>query len=224
LIKVLIVEDDPMVAELNKHYLDQVEGFVLVGMVSNGAEALEFLKLNEVTLILLDIFMPIVDGMELLQSIRSLGHNIDIIMITAARNSASIQNSLRQGVVDYLIKPFQFERLYAALIAYRDRIQLIQDSTVLNQNEIDRRILSKGDLPLGDLPKGIERETLNAILEQAKQYSKPFTTEELAKCVGVSRVSVRKYLTFLKETGTLQARLIYRAVGRPVTMFCYIKQ
>ena len=224
MIKVLIVEDDPMVAELNKHYLDQVEGFVLVGMVSNGAEALEFLKLNEVTLILLDIFMPIVDGMELLQSIRSLGHNIDIIMITAARNSASIQNSLRQGVVDYLIKPFQFERLYAALIAYRDRIQLIQDSTVLNQNEIDRRILSKGDLPLGDLPKGIERETLNAILEQAKQYSKPFTTEELAKCVGVSRVSVRKYLTFLKETGTLQARLIYRAVGRPVTMFCYIKQ
>jgi len=224
LIKVLIVEDDPMVAELNKHYLDQVEGFVLVGMVSNGAEALEFLKLNEVTLILLDIFMPIVDGMELLQSIRSIGHNIDIIMITAARNSASIQNSLRQGVVDYLIKPFQFERLYAALIAYRDRIQLIQDSTVLNQNEIDRRILSKGDLPLGDLPKGIERETLNAILEQAKQYSKPFTTEELAKCVGVSRVSVRKYLTFLKETGTLQARLIYRAVGRPVTMFCYIKQ
>ncbi|AJQ27918.1 response regulator [Pelosinus fermentans] len=224
MIKVLIVEDDPMVAELNKHYLDQVEGFVLVGMVSNGAEALEFLKLNEVTLILLDIFMPIVDGMELLQSIRSLGHNIDIIMITAARNSASIQNSLRQGVVDYLIKPFQFERLYAALIAYRDRIQLIQDSTVLNQNEIDRRILSKGDLPVGDLPKGIERETLNAILEQAKQYSKPFTTEELAKCVGVSRVSVRKYLTFLKETGTLQARLIYRAVGRPVTMFCYIKQ
>ncbi len=224
MIKVLIVEDDPMVAELNKHHLGQVEGFALVGMVSNGAEALEFLKRNEVNLILLDIFMPIVDGMELLQSIRSIGHNIDIIMITAARNSASIQSSLRKGVVDYLIKPFQFERLYAALIAYRDRIQVINDSTTLNQDEIDRRILSKGDLPVGDLPKGIERETLNAILEQAKQYSKPFTTEELAQCVGVSRVSVRKYLTFLKETGTLQARLIYRSVGRPVTMFCYVKQ
>jgi CitB family two-component system response regulator MalR len=224
LIKVLIVEDDPMVAELNKHYLEQVEGFVLVGTMSNGAEALEFLKTNEVTLILLDIFMPIVDGMELLHNIRLLDHSIDIIMITAARDSVSIQSSLRQGVVDYLVKPFQFERLYAALIAYRDRIQLIQDSTVLNQNEIDRRILSKGELPVGDLPKGLERDTLNSILTQAKLLSASFTTEEMAKCVGISRVSVRKYLTFLKETGTLQGKLIYRAVGRPVTTFCYIKR
>jgi len=224
LIKVLIVEDDPMVAELNKHYLEQVEGFSLVGMVSNGAEALEFLKTQEVTLILLDIFMPIVDGMELLNRIRSIGHNIDIIMITAARNSVNIQNSLRQGVVDYLVKPFQFERLYAALIAYRERIQLIEECAVLNQNEIDRRILSKGDLPAGDLPKGLERETLNSVLEQAKLYSTAFTTEEMAQKVGVSRVSVRKYLTFLKETGTLQARLVYHAVGRPVTMFRYIKK
>lgn len=224
MIKVLIVEDDPMVAELNKHYLEQVEGFVLVGTVSNGAEALEFLKTNEVTLILLDIFMPIVDGMKLLHNIRLLDHSIDIIMITAARDSVSIQNSLRQGVVDYLVKPFQFERLYAALIAYRDRIQLIQDSTVLNQNEIDRRILSKGELPVGDLPKGLERDTLKSILTQAKLFSTSFTTEEMAKCVGISRVSVRKYLTFLKETGTLQGKLIYRAVGRPVTTFCYIKR
>jgi CitB family two-component system response regulator MalR len=224
LINVLIVEDDPMVAELNKHYLEQVEGFVLVGMVSNGAEALEFLNTNQVTLILLDTFMPIVDGMELLHNIRQLDHSIDIIMITAARDSVSIQNSLRQGVVDYLVKPFRFERLYAALIAYRDRIQLIQDSTVLNQNEIDRRILSKGELPVGDLPKGLERDTLNTILTQAKLFSTSFTTEEMAKCVCISRVSVRKYLMFLKETGTLQGKLIYRAVGRPVTTFCYIKR
>ena len=224
MINVLIVEDDPMVAELNKHYLEQVEGFVLVGMVSNGAEALEFLNTNQVTLILLDTFMPIVDGMELLHNIRQLDHSIDIIMITAARDSVSIQNSLRQGVVDYLVKPFHFERLYAALIAYRDRIQLIQDSTVLNQNEIDRRILSKGELPVGDLPKGLERDTLNSILTQAKLFPTSFTTEEMAKCVGISRVSVRKYLTFLKETGTLQGKLIYRAVGRPVTTFCYIKR
>lgn len=224
MIKVLIVEDDPMVAELNKHYLEQVEGFSLVGIVSNGAEALEFLKNNEVTLILLDIFMPIIDGMELLKQIRTIGHNIDIIMITAARNSANIQSSLRQGVVDYLIKPFQFERLYAALIAYRDRSQLMEESAVLNQNEIDHRILAKGELPAGDMPKGLERETLNLVLEQAKLYTASFTTEEMAQCVGVSRVSVRKYLTFLKETGVLQARLIYRAVGRPVTMYRYIKR
>ncbi|SFM26221.1 response regulator [Pelosinus propionicus] len=224
MIKVLIVEDDPMVAELNKHYLEQVEGFALAGIVSNGAEALEFLKENEVTLILLDIFMPIVDGMELLHHIRLLDQSIDIIMITAARDSVNIQNSLRQGVVDYLVKPFQFERLYAALISYRERIQLIQDSTVLNQNEIDRRILSKGELPVGDLPKGLERDTLNRILAQAKLFPASFTTEEMAKCVGISRVSVRKYLTFLKDTGTLQGKLNYQAVGRPVTTFCYLKR
>jgi CitB family two-component system response regulator MalR len=224
LIKVLIVEDDPMVAELNKHFLEQVEGFSLAGIAYNGAEALDFLKTHEVRLILLDIFMPIVDGMELLNRIRSIGQNIDIIMITAARNSVSIQNSLRQGVVDYLIKPFQFERLHAALIAYRERIQLIEECAVLNQNEIDCRILSKGDLSARELPKGLERETLDIVLEQAKRYSASFTTEEMAKLVGVSRVSVRKYLKFLKETGVLQAKLTYRSVGRPVTMYSYINR
>lgn len=224
MIKVLIVEDDPMVAELNKHFLEQVEGFSLAGTVYNGAEALEFLKTHEVNLILLDIYMPIVDGAELLNRIRSIGHNIDIIMITAARNSVNIQNSLRQGVVDYIIKPFQFERLHAALIAYRERIQLIEESAVLNQNEIDSRILSKGDLSVKELPKGLEQEMLDIVLAQAKLYSTPFTTEEMAKSVGRSRVSIRKYLKFLRETGVLQGKLTYQSVGRPVTMYSYINR
>ena len=224
MIKVLIVEDDPMVAELNSHYLQQIEGFVLAGVASNGLAALDFLKETEVNLILLDIFMPRLNGLELLNQIRTAGHGVDIIMVTAARDSVSIQNSLRQGVVDYLVKPFQFERLYAALVAYRERIHLIRQQVVLNQDEIDHQILSKGDLLAGELPKGLDHETLNLVLEHVKSCTTPFTTEEMAGHVGMSRVSVSKYLKFLKKIGVLAGRLTYQSAGRPVNMYSYTKR
>lgn len=221
MIKVLIVEDDPMVAELNRGYLDEVEGFTLVGIAKNGAEALTFLGNNEIDLILLDIFMPNIDGMELLRRIRSFGHRIDVIMVTAARNSASIQDALRQGVVDYLVKPFSFERLYASLMAYKNRRQVITESAVLNQSEIDHRILAKSNLSTRELPKGLDSDTLSLVLEHIKQCPEAFTTEEMAGHVGISRVSMRKYLDFLKDTGVLERKLVYRSVGRPVSMYRY---
>lgn len=219
MISVLIVEDDPMVAELNKRYLAQIEGFSLAGIVQNGAEALAFLEQNEVQLILLDIFMPDIDGMELLSRIRAVGRGVDVIMVTAARSSSSIQNALRHGVVDYLIKPFEGERLHAALEAYKERSQLMADSTVLNQTEIDRCILAKSDLQPDELPKGLNRDTLSLVLETVKKCTEPFTTEEMARQVGISRVSLRKYLEFLRENGVLYSKLAYLSVGRPVCTY-----
>ena len=219
MIKVLIVEDDPMVAELNSHYLGQVEGFVLAGVVANGLEALDFLKETEVDLILLDIFMPRLNGLELLNQIRMTGQGIDIIMVTAARDSMSIQNSLRQGVVDYLVKPFQFERLHAALVAYRERSHLISQQENFNQDEIDHQILSKGTLAAGELPKGLDPETLHLVLEHIKNSNTSFTTEEMAGRVGMSRVSVSKYLKYLKQIGVLDGKLTYQSAGRPVNMY-----
>lgn len=222
MIKVLIVEDDPMVAELNRGYVEEVEGFTFTGLVKNGEEALAFLEKNVVDLILLDVFMPNLDGMELLARIRTLGHKVDVIMVTAARSSENIEDALRQGVVDYLVKPFQFERLYASLVAYRKRRQIIAESDALDQLEIDSRILAKNNLSVKkELPKGLDGETLAMILDHVKQCQEPFTTEEMAGRVGISRVSLRKYLDFLKTWGVLQRRLIYRSVGRPVSMYSY---
>ena len=117
MIEVLIVEDDPMVAELNKKYLQMISGFNLIANVNNGEQALHFIHDNHIDLILLDVFMPKLNGLELLQHIRISYPKIDIIMVTAACNTADIQTALRLGVIDYIVKPFTFERLRTALIS-----------------------------------------------------------------------------------------------------------
>ena len=224
MIRVLIVEDDPMVAELNRHYLKQMEGFQLAGIVGNGEEALNFLRGNDVELILLDVFMPNVDGMEFLRQIRLAGHKVDIIMVTAARNSSHIENALRYGVVDYVVKPFDYERLRTALIAYRERICLLGESDSLNQQEIDRGIFIKPVVTSLEVPKGLEREMLQIIDEKLRTTADFVTIEELSRQVGLSRVSLRKYLHYLEDVGKIEVKLTYRPVGRPVKMFRYISK
>ena len=223
MINVLLVEDDPMVAELNRHYLKQVEGFQLAGIVANGEEALAFLQEIDVELVLLDLFMPNIDGMEFLNRIRSTGRNVDVIMVTAARSSGHIEKALRHGVVDYVVKPFDYERLRTALIAYRERIRLLGENGPLNQQEIDRGIFTKPILSPTEKPKGLERETLQIIGERLRQTPGFVTTEQLASQIGISRVSLRKYLNYLKDIGKIEVKLTYRSVGRPVNMYRYIK-
>ena len=213
----MIVEDDPMVAELNRRYLEQVEGFTLVASARSVDEALSQLGQHHIDLILLDIFMPGMNGLELLARIRETGRAVDVILVTAACDSHSINEALRSGAVDYLIKPFEFERLHAALSRYRERAVLIKEQPVLTQSELDQCILCKTRSAEENLPKGLDRNTLNKVWENIRQIgNNSFTTEELANFVGISRVSMRKYLGFLKQIGVVSLDVTYGAVGRPV--------
>lgn len=217
MIRVLIVEDDPMVAEFNKRYLARTEGFELVAVAASGDEALAVLARESVDLVLLDIFMPGKTGLELLSDIRRAGRGVDVILVTAAADRGSIQKALQYGAVDYLIKPFEFERLNASLTAYRDRVRLMRHSAVLSQADLDRRILHK-DLPSQtELPKGLDRNTLRRTWTKiAATGAAAFSTEDMARAVGISRVSMRKYLDFLTRQGVLDVDAVYGAIGRPV--------
>jgi len=223
LINVLIVEDDPMVAELNRLYLNQVSGFHLAGVVSNGEEALNFLRTNDTRLILLDLFMPNIDGMDFLNRVRSMGRKLDVIMVTAARDSSNIETALRNGVVDYVVKPFNCERLKTALVTYRERTRLLEQNGLLNQQEIDHGILTKSMTDQSELPKGLERDTLQIVAERLLQMSDFITIQQLSRQVGISRVSLRKYLKYLKDIGRVEVKLTYQAIGRPVNMYRYQK-
>jgi CitB family two-component system response regulator MalR len=217
MINVLIVEDDPMVAEFNRRYLAQVEGFALMAIARSTADALAVIEQQEIDLILLDIFMPGVNGLELLSQIRQLGRSIDVIVVSAACDSESIQTALRFGAVDYLIKPFEFERLNAALAAYRDRVRLIKEQETLSQSELDQRILRKDQLVNFELPKGLDLNTLKIVWESIQiSNEESFTTDEMAKRVGISRVSMRKYLNYLRELEILIVEVTYGSIGRPV--------
>jgi CitB family two-component system response regulator MalR len=217
MIRVLIVEDDPMVAELNRRYLASMPGFLLIGAVKTGDAALTLLQKEKIDLVLLDVFMPGLNGLELLQEMRMRGITSDVILLTAARDSRSISKALRYGAVDYLVKPFEFERFSAALANYKNRSKLIKVQQELNQHEIDRQLLFRGPTVGEDLPKGLDRKTLKKVWQSiVKAQGREFTTEEMANSVGVSRVSMRKYLEFLEKTDFLSLDISHGSIGRPV--------
>lgn len=213
----MIVDDDPMVAEFNRRYVELVEGFKLEAVVHSAIEALKILDSVEIDLILLDIFMPGMNGLELLIQLRQLGKGVDVIVITAACDRNNIKKALQFGAVDYIIKPFEFERLQAALLAYKSLVSLMEDQDRLSQVELDQCVLYKEQTLSTQLPKGIDRNTLTVTWGKIQELNRSlFSTEEMAKHVGISRVSMRKYLEFLRQIGTLKLELIYGTIGRPV--------
>lgn len=219
MIRVLIIEDDPMVAEFNKRYLQEVKGFTLAGIVHTVMAALEYLKSEQVDLILLDVYMPGGTGLDLLRYIREKNILSDVILITAASDKENIQTALRYGAVDYLIKPFEFERFNQALIQYKEKYHFFANNQVLRQADLDGRILSTEQKLSGEsideLPKGLTGSTLESILNviQSKDNSQ-FSTDEISEITLISRVSVRKYLKFLSTLGVLEESLTY-GIGRP---------
>ncbi|MEK3903230.1 response regulator [Paenibacillus sp. FSL R7-0179] len=223
-IRVLIVEDDPMVAKFNRHYLEQVAGFEYAGWAATGDEAMTMLEKEQVDLVLLDIYMPRVSGLQLLSALREQGSKVDIIVISAASDNASIRKALQNGAVDYLIKPFEFARFQAALSAYRENYKLMHKEH-LSQEQLDKLLRhslgteeeKNAALPL---PKGLAEGTLESIWSTINRLESPiFSTEDISSHAPISRISVRKYLAFLTEAGILEMELSYGAVGRPVYMY-----
>ena len=224
MIRVLLVEDDPMVAELNRIYVNRVEGFETTASVRNGQEALEILQKWPVDLVLLDIFMAGPTGIDLLSEVRAMALDVDVIFVTAARDTKTIGRALKLGAVDYLIKPFEFERLEQALRNYRETHQVMREARTVSQSELDKSLRrnSVEARSRGQLPKGLDRTTLGAVfgtITDREDGSPGFTCEEIARVVGLSRVSARKYLEFLCRIKVLRMELSYGTVGRPVHRF-----
>jgi len=221
LIRVLLVEDDPMVADLDRRYVNRVDGFETVAAVRSADEAIQALKDRPVDLILLDVFMAGRNGVELLAEIRTRALDVDVILVTAARDPRTISAALKLGAVDYLIKPFEFERLKQALEAYREAHRRMAKDRPLSQTELDRFL---GRRPSGPaepqpLPKGLDRATLDRVCRAILAWPEDgswFTCDEISGLVGISRVSVRKYCEFLCGLKVLKMEPGYGAVGRPI--------
>jgi two-component system, CitB family, response regulator MalR len=220
-IKVLIVEDDPMVVKFNKHYLELVDGFQLNAVARSADEALEILKKERIDLVLLDIYMPGMDGLELLSKLRKMGEFVSVIVVSAARDSSSIKKALQYGAVDYLIKPFEFDRFKAALEAYLQREKLMKSHEDFSQEELDRHLLAREREVLGNkIPKGLDKNTLKLVWDKiVSSKGVLFSTEEISQQVGISRISMRKYVLFLEEAGILKKEVVYGSPGRPVNKY-----
>lgn len=218
--QVLIVEDDPMVAMINEQYISRHKKFTVVGQCRDGASALQFLENHPVDLIILDVYMPHLDGFETLRRIRKQQTSVEAIMVTAANDRESLEEALHLGIVDYLVKPFTFDRFQMALEKFIAQNDALKDIDTLNQKSIDF-IIDNARKKSADLyPKGIQEKTLQFILEHLKENkTKWLTGDAIAEKVGLTGVTVRRYLNYLAESGKVIAEMNYETGGRPCMLY-----
>ena len=218
--KVLIVEDDPMVAMINEQFVSRHKDFVVAHKCNDGKSALEYLDENEVDLIIFDVYMPYMDGFETLRQIRKKQISVDVIMVTAANEREQLKEGLHLGVVDYLVKPFTFERFKVALDKFIAQVEALKDLDKVNQKNIDF-LIDKSRKRANELyPKGIQEKTLQTIIEHLKENkNKWLTGDEIAEKVGLTGVTVRRYMTHLAEAGMVIADMNYGTGGRPCMLY-----
>ncbi|WP_313473697.1 response regulator [Stutzerimonas kunmingensis] len=218
--RVLIVEDDPMVMRLNVDYLARLEGVELVGQCESVPAALELLEREAVDLLLLDVYLRNRSGLEVLRHLRAQDRNTDAVLITAASEIETVRAAQRLGARDYLVKPFSFERFRDAVEACRrarDALSRLPDQ--LGQGDIDRLFSQAPATDLrrpGDLPKGLTPASLAQVAQAILALDEDsFTSETLLPATGMSRVSVRKYLKHLNDMQLLEESFHYGQIGRP---------
>lgn len=222
IIRVVIVEDDIMVAELNKAYVESIPGFIVSRILTNGADALEYLASNHMELLLLDVYMPKLDGIKLLEEMRKKSILTDVILVTASKDVQHIDEVLKLGAVDYLIKPFEYERIRKALENYSLRFQLLHDKQTFRQEDIDAITSKSFNIHLNSLQKGLNQRTLDRICEfMARNNERFYTSEEVAEKTRLSRVTIRKYLDYLVSIDKIVADTQYKAIGRPGHLYKY---
>lgn len=224
MIDVLIVEDDPMVAEIHRNFICSLDGFRVAAVVGNGLKALEFIEKGSVRLVILDIFLPGLGGVEILRKIRSSGKNIDVIVVSAARSISIVNEALQAGAFDYVVKPFVFERMQASLQSFRDLNSTVADGQrEIDQYEIDNLLNSRNRKNLNSsLPKGLNPNMLEKVEEFLHSSDSPVSSEEMATLLNVSRITARRYLEFMVSSGRAIMERVYQDVGRPVNRYSLI--
>lgn len=222
MLNILIVEDDPMVAQINQQFIKKIDDQTSVDIASNVKEAIKHIENKEIDLLLLDIYMPEENGLTFLKYVREQGYKIDAILITAATDIEEIQTAFRYGAVDYLIKPFDFERFQQSLLRYKKGLTFFNKTSSINQTDIDAEFLNKEIVDRDSelkLPKGVTEATLQVIIDKMKYFEEnEFSTDDISKRVNISRVSVRKYLKFLTDIEVLEESLNY-GIGRPINFY-----
>lgn len=221
MIKVVIAEDDPQIAEIQRRFLERIDGFELAGIAHRLEEAEDLIEILQPDLLLLDIQFPSGTGFDLLRKIRAGNTAIDVIMITAAKEVDTLREALHGGVFDYILKPLVFERLQETLHNYQQHLQKFRSLETLAQSDVDRvlpRSTSSHETTASEvvrLPKGIDAITLEKINKVFTDRSTTLNAEEVGEIIGASRTTARRYLEYLVSCSELTAEVSYGTVGRP---------
>ncbi|EGN39025.1 two-component system, response regulator YesN [Lachnospiraceae bacterium 3_1_57FAA_CT1] len=133
MLRILFVDDEPFILQGLSVLIDwEKEGFEIAGTAANGLEAIRFLKNNEVDLILADIRMPAMSGLELLEKLRTEGiSNAYFIILSGYSDFEYARKALQYGCMDYILKPVRKTELIAAL----DKVKAESSLTLRKKEE-----------------------------------------------------------------------------------------
>jgi response regulator of citrate/malate metabolism len=215
-IRVLVVEDDPLIAEAHRAYVGKVEGFAVVAVAHTAREAMAALRTHPVDLVLLDLNLPDMHGLEIARALRTAGSGTDVLAVTSARDIAMVRQAVALGVTHYLLKPFTFAAFHDKLDRYaRYRTQLLEAGEVAAQHEIDRVFATlRGSQD--SLPKGLDAHTLDRVLASLRSSAPAgLSAAEVGALTGMSRVTARRYLEHLAEAARVIRAPRYGGPGRP---------
>lgn len=214
--QVIIVEDDPMVASINRQYLQSNPELQIIGDFRNGSEALDFLEKHPADLAVIDYYMPVMDGREFVRQCREKKISIHMIMITAANQAQQITEMLQLGVIDYLVKPFTFERFQAAITRFIHMKGILRPNAQLSQEQVDAIVSGTAPAKPPLLDKGLQEQTLALIRRELENCGEgDLSSNEIAGRIGVSRITVRRYMNYLLENHEIVSRIDYATGGRP---------
>ena len=218
--RVLIIEDDSMVAMIHKEYFNRKDADFTIEHVLSLKDAQKYLESNNPDLIVLDNYLSDGKGVDFLPKLKGY----PVVMITAANDIQTVEAALSNGVVDYLVKPFTYERFSQAIDKVHDYVTLLSKEKI-NQDLIDEYLNSgRVEEDEDSLPKGLSRITLKKVLEAIQQHNEGFTTQQIADELDISRITIRKYLNHLVSIKILSEDAEYYTSGRPVSVFTLIER
>ncbi|KUI28006.1 hypothetical protein AU196_05445 [Mycobacterium sp. IS-1742] len=225
-ISVLIVEDDPLIAEAHQTYLSRLAGFVTAAVAHTARDAMRAASgaaagEHPIDLVLLDLGLPDATGISLASALSGLRPAPDIIAITSERDLEMVRAAVSHGALAYLLKPFTFAAFRDRLERYRRyREALPAGIDAASQAEVDRALAElRGSAERAATPKGTAPGTNDEIARAVRDSDGGLTADQVATQIGVSRVTAWRYLERLADDGTVTRLTDYGRAGRPKTRY-----
>jgi response regulator of citrate/malate metabolism len=214
----LIVEDDFRVARLHAEIVERHEGFAVSGIVHTASAALDAVQRKRPRLLLLDLYLPDANGLEVVRRVRAIAEPPDVIVLSAARDMVSVRTAMQRGALHYMIKPFDFDDLRRRLTAYAELHAARSGERETHQQEVDRLfslVRAPAEPARPSLPKGLSPATAELVLDALRTADEPLSASDVADRLGTSRTTAQRYLATLADAGKVHLNLRYGTAGRP---------
>lgn len=226
-LRVIVVDDESVTASAHAEYIRSRSGFNVIGTAFNARGAIEairtsFTRHEPVDLVLLDINLPDRSGHEVAKFLRAEGLPVDLLMVTADRRAASLRTATLHGAFGYLVKPFRLEDLGRKLQEYAQYRQRAGTSGEWDQASIDRLFQRQCTTSTLDLPKGLSEDTLDDLSDLLSRAKDGLSAREISEQLGLSRVTARRYLEYLHESGRVDRRSRHGTPGRPELEYSWL--